>query len=168
MFSAVSPTHPSRCPCPAPCAERGGGSAVSTAPQNPALPLLPGASRSCLSVQGHSWALGNGRKAAGCGGRQARQPVVLINKAHGHELRGAQRPPGRGQRAGHGGSERQGWKIPAKPRHTLDLCKGKMRALVSFFHRVAMEPGHRAAPRFQLRERSAAGAASASQARCWL
>lgn len=76
---------------------------------------LPGASRCCLSDQCHSWALGNGRKAAGCGGRKARQPVVLIKKAHGHELRGAQRPLGRGQRAQHGGSERQGWKIPVKP-----------------------------------------------------
>lgn len=78
-------------------------------------PCLPGASRCCLSDQCHSWALGKGRKAAGCGGRKARQPVMLIKKAHGHELRGAQRPLGRGQRAQHGGSERQGWKIPVKP-----------------------------------------------------
>lgn len=88
-------------------------------------PCLPGASRSCLSAQCHSWEMGNGRKAAGCGGSQARQPVVLINKAHGHELRGAQRPLGRGQRAGHGGSEQQGWKIPVKPGTGLICAKGK-------------------------------------------
>lgn len=166
MLSATSPTHPSRCPCPAPSAERGSGSAVSTVPQNPALPLSPRASRSCLSDQCHSWDLGTGMKAAGCAGSQARQPVVLINKAHGHKLRGAQRPLGKGQRAGHGGSEQQGWKIPLKPGTHRFVQRRKMCALVSFFHRVAMEPGHRAALPSQLQERSAAGAASASQARC--
>lgn len=59
---------------------------------------------------------------------------------------------------------------PRAGRHTSWICaeekKRKMCALVSFFHRVAMEPGHREAPWFQLQERSAAGAASASQSRC--
>lgn len=58
-------------------------------------------------------------------------------------------------------------KSPWRQAHVW-FVQRKMCALVSFFHRVAMEPGHRAAPQFQLQERSAGGAASASQSRCWL
>lgn len=50
-------------------------------------------------------------------------------------------------------SEKQKKENPREAKHMFYLSKRKMCALVSFFHRVAMEPGHRTAVQF-----SAAGA----------
>lgn len=168
MFSAMSPHTPRGVPALPHVQSEAVAQLSAQCHKTVPYPCLPGASRSCLSAQCHSWALGNRRKAAGCGGTQARQPMVLINKAHGHELRGAQHPLGRGQRAGHGSSEQQGWKIPVKPGTHLICAKGK--CVHWFLSSIGWQwnLGTEQLCRFQLRERSAAGAASASQSRCWL
>lgn len=85
--------------------------------------------------------------------------MVLINKAHQHELctRLAARHPfltvQRAGRRGRGSARSQKKENPREAKHMFYLSKRKMCALVSFFHRVAMEPGHRTAVQF-----SAAGA----------
>lgn len=91
----------------------------------------------------------------GCGGRKDRQLVVLINKAHQRGAGSSASFSGsaKGRAPWQRFSEKQKRKIPMK-QGNVSSVERKMCALVSFFHRVAMEPGHRTAVWFQPQERS--------------
>lgn len=93
MFCAMSPTHPSSWPCPVLCA-------MAQCHQTLPHPCLPGASRSCLCAQCHSWALGNRRKAAGCAGSQASTPWCSLIEHRATSCVGLSIPLGGGKGQG--------------------------------------------------------------------
>lgn len=99
-----------------------------------------------------------GEREKGAGAEKDRQLAVRVNRAHQRELRAspAALPPFLTvRRAGHrgrGSARSKNGKSPRSEAH-VSFVKRKMCALVSFFHRVAMEPGHKTAPQSQPPER---------------